>query len=196
MKKTSDTSPVVDSASPCAICVDLDDTLISQDCLWTLAASVLPRPSLWRKILWPLSWSHMKSALARYGVLDPKTLVYNTILLRDIHRWKKEGHAIYLVTGAHQSVADKIARHLGCFDEVFGSSDTYNLSGKNKGKFLCHVFGKGNFWYIGDCWKDRHVWCWCAVIGIVSSNGPLLWYMQHKRKSHQGLIRYTWKGTL
>ena len=179
------------SSSLCAICVDLDGTLISRDSLWTLCATVLLRPSIWKKILWPFSWIHIKSALARYGVLDPQKLAYNQALLRDIQKWKKKGHPIFLVTGAHQRIAHIIAQHLGLFDEAFGSSDTYNLSGRKKGLFLRQLFGEGNFWYIGDCWKDRHVWCWCSVIGIVSPEGPLLWYMRYKKKPHQILIRYT-----
>lgn len=180
----------------CAICIDLDGTLISRDCLWTLFASVLSRPSMWKKILYPFSWSHIKSALARYGVLDHKKLVYNQVLLKDIRKWKKKGHPIFLVTGAHQIIADAVAHHLGVFDEAFGSSDTYNLTGKRKGKFLCQLFGEGNFWYIGDCWKDRYVWRWCSVIGIVSSGGPLLWYMKYRKKRHQILIQYARKDIL
>ncbi|MBI3442117.1 MAG: UbiA family prenyltransferase, partial [Proteobacteria bacterium] len=54
--------------------------------------------------------------------------------------------------------ADRIAAHLGLFDQVYGSSATYNLKGANKATFLIERLGQNGYDYMADDAVDWPVW--------------------------------------
>jgi 4-hydroxybenzoate polyprenyltransferase len=64
---------------------------------------------------------------------------------------------VVLVTASHQQMADAIATHLQCFDEVHGTNEV-NLSGRRKSDFLVSKYGPKYFDYIGDSRADAPVW--------------------------------------
>ena len=64
---------------------------------------------------------------------------------------------VILATAAAPAVAQRIADHLGLFDEVLSSSETANLSGARKAETLVARFGERGFDYIGNHRDDLPV---------------------------------------
>jgi phosphoserine phosphatase len=63
-----------------------------------------------------------------------------------------------MATASHEYYANKVATHLGIFDEVLASDRLFNLSSNNKASVLIKKYGSGNFDYIGDHMRDMPVW--------------------------------------
>lgn len=141
--------------------VDLDGTLIRSDMLfetfwsafsrhWTTPFSAVRRLFDGRAAL--------KHELSLAGPVDVASLPYNSAVLAYIANWQAGGGRTALVTASSQSHADRIAAHLGVFDEVHGSDSNTNLKGSNKAAFLEALFGDRGFDYIGDAAADIPVW--------------------------------------
>ena len=68
---------------------------------------------------------------------------------------KAKGRAIYLVTAAHRSVADAVARALPVFAGVFATEGGINLKGERKREMLVEKFGEKGYDYVGDSAADH-----------------------------------------
>lgn len=141
--------------------IDLDGTLIRTDMLCESFWNAFGRD--FRTLFYLLSKipkgkAAVKSYLAQASTLDPEFLPYNEEVLQRIRDHRKKGGKAVLVTAADTSLANKISKHLGVFDEVYGSSSTCNLKGATKADFLATKFGEGNFCYVGDSRSDLAVW--------------------------------------
>lgn len=107
---------------------------------------------------WRRGRARLKSELASRAKVDPATLPYNPEVLGLIADWRARGARVALVTATDQRLADKIAVHLGVFDEVQGSDGDHNLKGPHKADYLVERFGDGQFDYVGDSNADCEVW--------------------------------------
>lgn len=138
------------------LCVDLDGTLVRTDMLVeTFVAAVKRSPvgALFASLSLVRGRPSFKAALAERGDVDVATLPYNEPLvtrLRDEHR---RGRAIYLATASHETVANRIAAHLGCFSGVIATHGDENLKGESKARVLVERFGEKGYDYVGE---DRH----------------------------------------
>lgn len=154
--------------------VDLDGTLVKTDMLyetfWFAFAERWYVPFGAAGALW-----HGRAALKRWlndlVDVDVTLLPYNSDVIDYIQRWQAAGGTISLVTASDQELADKIAAHLGIFDEVFGSDGAHNLKGRNKARFLCERYGHKNYTYVGDSAADGHVWDTAAKAITVNASG-------------------------
>ena len=88
----------------------------------------------------------------------PAALPYNEDVLAHVRDWRAKGGRTALVTATDRSVAEAIAAHLNCFDEVHGSDGTINLKGPAKAEFLAGRHGPAGFDYMGDARADLPVW--------------------------------------
>ena len=136
---------------PVLVC-DLDGTLIRTEMLdetfWAALAARWTAPfeafaSLLR------GRGALKQRMAAQGTVDPALLPYRNEVVSRLRAWRLRGGRTALVTCADQAVADRIANHLGVFDEVHGSDGVRNLRGQAKADFLAARFGSGNYSYIG-----------------------------------------------
>jgi len=143
------------------LAVDLDGTLLHTD---TLAESVIfllrHHPA---KFLAALYWLmcgrlRLKQEVAALVCLPPEHLPYNSALLEYVRQEHSRGRRTVLATAAHQTVAEAVARYLGCFDLVLATTADKNLKGNAKREELVRLFGKGNFDYVGDSPADIPVW--------------------------------------
>lgn len=141
--------------------VDLDGTLLKGDllfeCLFT-SISASPARALQALFAGRASRSRLKVTLERAARLEVSSLPYREEVLALIRRRRRAGDRIVLCTAAAQALAERIAAHLGLFDEVFGSDETLNLKGANKARFLAERFGIRGFDYVGDSAADLPVW--------------------------------------
>jgi 4-hydroxybenzoate polyprenyltransferase len=152
--------------------VDLDNTLLLTD---TLAEGIVD--AVLRKPVSALlaGFQLFKGRAAfKATILDVSDPDYTLMPAREdlveyLQAQKRAGRNIYLVTAAHQGIADRIAiRFSNLFDGAYGSSPDVNLKGSRKRDFLLQKFPDG-FVYAGDSASDLKVWN--ASEGIVLA-GP------------------------
>ena len=156
--------------------VDLDGTLIKSDMLyetfWSALAINLFAPlgtlsSFFR------GKSYLKHRLYQLSDVDVTTLPYNEAVLNYIRSYRANGGRVALVTASNENIAHSISKHLGIFDEVYGSSESNNLKGSKKAEFLNQRYGAYEYDYIGDANADLPVWA-CARKAITIDASPKL----------------------
>ena len=143
------------------LCVDLDGTLVRTDLLYeSLMATLKSQPSLvFRLPGWLLRGrAHLKQRLAERAEIDVSLLPWHEEFLAWLKSEEQRGRKLYLVTAADSRLANRIADHLGIFEEVIASNGEINLKGEFKSKHLVERFGKGRFDYAGDSSADLAVW--------------------------------------
>lgn len=102
--------------------------------------------------------ANLKQKLLKNIRLEVTNLSYNNAVIDYIKTRKASGDTIVLATASAQYYADAVARHLGLFDQVYGTDDKVNLSSKNKANFLVKTYGYKQFDYAGDHRRDILVW--------------------------------------
>ncbi len=151
--------------------IDLDGTLLRSDILIESALCLIHSKPLQAPIL--LRWlgkgkSVLKARLAELSTIDVTTLPYDPDVVMLIREAKTEGRKIVLATASHQSIAEKIAAHLGLFDNVIASDEHTNLSAKKKKNRLIEIYGLAGFDYVGNSRDDLTVWQACRKAYIVN----------------------------
>ena len=139
------------------LCVDLDGTLVKSD-TFVDSLMVLARRdpiAFLQTSQWVLKGkAYFKSQVASRVTLDAAHLPYNRPLLEYLRNEHASGRKLYLATGADSVLAQKIADHLGIFEDVMASDGRLNLTGDNKLHLLEHRFRADGFDYIGNAMPD------------------------------------------
>ncbi len=135
-----------EKADAAPICVDLDGTLVRSDTLIELLLKA-SRSQPWLLVLC-LFWimkgkAYLKEKIAEHVTISPELLPYNSELVSYLKAQKATGRKVLLVTASHRSWAEKIADHVGIFDDVIATDGSINLRGANKANILCQRFGEG-----------------------------------------------------
>lgn len=159
------------------IIVDLDGTLIYSDMLYETALSAVIRaplvafkaPSMLSK-----GKAFLKQQFAQRAAFDPLLLPYNEDLIAWLKEQRIAGRPLVLCTASDRIVADKIAEHLGIFDDVMASDGTCNLSGDAKAKALVKRFGVAGYDYVGNSNADLPVWSCAHRAIIVNASNDLI----------------------
>jgi 4-hydroxybenzoate polyprenyltransferase len=139
------------------LCVDLDGTLVKSDTLVDgicLLARTHPA-ELFRLPMWLAGGkARLKRELTARAPLDPASLPYNGPLVIYLREQAAAGRPLILATGADRVLAERVAGHLGLFDEVIASDNQTNLTGKRKLRLLEERFGTRGFAYVGNSRVD------------------------------------------
>jgi len=144
------------------LAVDLDGTLIASDMLhesfWAVLGS--DRVAVLKAMHDFLTGgrARLKATLAEAAEVDVSALPYKEVVLDEIRSRKATGAHVVLATASDQGIAEKVADHLGLFDEVIASDGTTNLKADAKAEALTEKFGDKGFAYIGDSAADLPVW--------------------------------------
>src|SRR3989338_6775011 len=126
------------------LCVDLDGTLLrsdllSESLLYFLKTKPLQFP---KAIFWLFKGrAYFKHKLAKQSEIDISLLPFNQPFLTYCREQKKKGRKLVLASASDGQLVNKIARHLGIFDEVFASDGVHNLKGRFKKDALVKRFG-------------------------------------------------------
>jgi len=163
----------MDTLTKFPLCVDLDGTLTLSDVsVESLLAAVKRRPWLLPQILfWRLAGKHrLKHELAARSEVDVTVLPYNPEVIELVRRARADGRRTVLVTGSNRKYAERVAQHLGLFDEVHASDETCNLTGVRKAAKLNELFGAGLYEYVSNGAVDLPIWR--AAAAIVTVNAP------------------------
>ena len=143
------------------LCVDLDGTLLKTDLIWECFIALLKeRPAALLQLPFWLARGKagFKRSLAERASVDVAGLPYRDDVLAFLTAEHERGRRIVLVTGSDSSLAERVADHLGLFEEVHGTRDGQNLKGEKKAALLLSRFSPGGFDYIGNSTADLPVW--------------------------------------
>ncbi|ADU70293.1 UbiA family prenyltransferase [Pantoea sp. At-9b] len=157
--------------------VDLDGTLIHSDMLHESALRVFrdsPFETLRIPFLLKKGKACLKQHLASLTEFDPKTLPYNEELLEWLKQQRAEGRHLVLCTASDSSIANRIAEHLGIFDDVIASDGVANIEGKHKAAALVQRFQQHGYDYAGNSNADLAVWSQADKAIVVNGSGDLI----------------------
>ena len=156
--------------------VDLDGTLVRTD-VSTEAAFDLLRRNLGYAILlsfWVLQGTaHLKRQVAARTTPAVENLPYIQAFIDYLRQQRAAGRPLVLTTAADQSVADRVAAHLGLFDAAVGSDGVTDLGGKNKLKRIREMVGDGAFDYAGDDLADLWIFSKAREAIVVNPAAPV-----------------------
>lgn len=155
------------------IVVDLDGSLIKTDLLVESAnEQLIANPKNVFKLFFWLQQSKacLKERLAELSQIDPASLPYNKALVAWLHQQKALGRIIILATASHRLLADRVAEHIGLFDEVLATEGGLNLKAHNKRDALVARYGEQGFDYVGNDEPDLVVWQSARKAYVVSSS--------------------------
>lgn len=141
------------------LCIDLDGTLLHTDILLeSFLLLIKDNPfNIFRAAIWLLHGrAHLKRQIALRVGINPPYLPYNESLI-DLLKTTEQRPRV-LCTATDELIAQKIADHLGLFEQVIGSDGLVNMSGKIKAKALTACFGEKGFDYAGNSTVDLHIW--------------------------------------
>lgn len=156
--------------------VDLDGTLIATDLLHESFLSALAR-SPWvavQSLGWLMSGRpRLKEELALRSEIDVTALPYREPVLAFLREERARGRRIVLATASWGALADRVAAHLGLFDEVLATGRDANLKGEAKASRLEAHCGGAGFDYVGDSRADFPVWLRSRYAYVVDSGGSI-----------------------
>ncbi len=158
------------AGAPLALAIDFDGTLFAGDSLVEqLLRLFFTDPFRLMSALPSIlkGRAAFKRAVAAAASFDPAHLPYRKEVLELAAKARAGGAPVHLITGADQSIADRVARHLNLFDHAAGSDGARNLVGAAKAAVLTERF-PGGFHYVGDSWKDRPVFAAAAMASVVA----------------------------
>ncbi|MBK6981618.1 MAG: UbiA family prenyltransferase [Betaproteobacteria bacterium] len=153
--RVRDLPPATPASVP--LVVDLDGTIIRSDLLWeSLACAISRKPWLaFAAPFWLLAGRPvLKEKLARAGPVDVEHLPYRVEVVDWLRTEHASGREIAIATGAHEMLAQRVARHLGIVGRVFATGDGVNLKGEAKRAALVTEYGERGFDYVGDSKAD------------------------------------------
>jgi len=176
------------AASPSLpLVLDLDGTLIHTDTFHEMMAHLFfTKP--WLLLLLPFWFlkgrPYAKRRLMELTDLSPQNLPYNMTLLSFAQEEAQKGRPLILATGTDQAMAEKVADHLGFFQEVIGSDGVINMTGFHKQQALLKRFGNKGFDYAGDSHKDLYVWEISRLALVVHPKKGVLAKVQALKETH------------
>jgi len=159
------------------LCVDLDGTVCATDTLQeAVFALIKKRPStILAMFLWILRGiPEFKKQVAVRITVEPASLPFRDSVIAFVRSERERGRKCFLVTASRQEIGERFAKHLGCFDEVMGSTDKLNLKGPKKADALVARFGEKSFDYVGDHVVDTHVWKHAAGSYVIATSMSLV----------------------
>lgn len=147
--------------------VDLDGTLLKADLPSESFVSVMLHSPI--KLLHIIFFIAVKKTFSREPAsfklalakearnLHLEKLPWSPAFLDYLIKERKVGRRLVLCTGSTQIYADQVGKLFNLFESVYGSSRGYNLTGKNKAKFLLNKYGDKKFDYAGNAMADFKV---------------------------------------
>ena len=142
--------------------VDLDGTLIKED-LSNLAFSHSLKKNPLKTVFYLLVFlfkgkPYLKDKISKNFEIPFEKLTYNKAAFDFIREVKNRHRTVYLISGSHQILVDKMAKYLNIFFESFGTRDNFNMVGNNKVRFIKENLKIHDFDYLGNSHKDLPIW--------------------------------------
>jgi 4-hydroxybenzoate polyprenyltransferase/phosphoserine phosphatase len=167
--------PVVSST---VLFVDLDGTLIHGDLLHESIARLIFRRPLWLAITLmrlAVAPARLKRAIAAVYTPDVTTLPYRQNVLELIDA-RRDSHRLVLATAGDKTWAQRVADHLGFFDDIVASDGCDNIKGARKLAAIhewCARHGATRWGYVGDSEIDVAIWREASEAIVVNDSSRL-----------------------
>ena len=142
------------------IIVDLDGTLTPADTLVESFVLVLKRNIVdaLRLPFWVLKGpAEFKKFIASKSAILVELLPYRAEFLDYLRGEKEKGRQIILATETHRIIAERVAAHLGLFDEILASDGVEDLKGETRLEAIRGKVGD-KFIYAGHSTSDLPIW--------------------------------------
>lgn len=160
------------------IVVDLDGTLVSTDLLWeSLLLFIKKNPFfLFFLPIWLIQGGKalVKVKLADRVQPDIATLPYSNQLISFLKQARQEGKKLILASGSDERIVKAVSKHLGFFDESFGTTSDCNLKGLKKREAINSYLNKKPFSYIGNEKSDMSLWVGSEKAYVVTRSKKLI----------------------
>ena len=188
--RSSDPAP---GAAEPPLCVDLDGTLLRNDSfratLW-----IFLRCYPWRAPMIFLWWhkgrAFLKRRIAETVSYDVTVWPAHAELLEYLRAERARGRRLVLASGTDESVARRVAEHIGLFDEVVASDGATNVTGPRKTARLNARFGIKGWDYAGNSRVDLPVWQ--AARQAIVVNAPA--WVEHKARATANVVSVFSRG--
>ena len=157
--------------------VDLDGTLIREDLSGLAFLHCLKKKPL--KLFFYLftflikGKPYLKEKISENFTVPISKLTFNRNALNYIRDVKNRHRVVYLISGSHQTLVDQIDQNLKIFFESFGTTNSFNMVGYNKVKFISEKLNIIEFDYLGNSKKDLPIWKYCEKIIYTNVSGRL-----------------------
>lgn len=177
--------------------VDLDGTLVRTDTLWESVVGFLRR-SPWR-LVQAVAWlvrgrAVLKTRLAAEVPLAVEALPYREEVLEWLREEHRRGRRLVLATAAAAPIGEAVARHLGIFHGVVGTTEEVNLRGRRKLEHLRCLLGEAPFEYVGNSRADFPLWAAAVAAHVVGSPGFLRRVRRRFPVGRDFPERFSWGG--
>lgn len=162
--------------TPPTLYVDLDGTLIQSDLLIESFLELMKKNIFYLFLIpvWLLRGkAALKEKIASRVTIRADLLPYNEKLLRHLDRQKQDGRRLVLVSASDQRLVQAVADHLELFDDVLGSSNGRNLSGKRKLDQILACENGNAFDYAGNSVVDLAIWQRARQALVVNTPAPV-----------------------
>lgn len=146
--------------------VDLDGTLIRSDLTHELLILCARwKPHLLVFVLLQLVFNRAKGKDRLVELvgdyINIEHLPYEPAVIDLARSYKEAGQQVWLVSGSHQHLVDRVADHLKIFDRAKGTDDIVNLTSSRKADFLSETLAD-DYRYAGNSTQDYAVWRRCG----------------------------------
>ena len=158
------------------LCVDLDNTLVRTNTLAeTIVGALRKNPAcIFLVPLWAIrGQAYLWEVFVARFRPDASILPYSEPVLDLVRKEAASARPVILATGAHESMAQDVARHLGLFSGVIATNGTAHLVGRRKADILAARYGVKGFDYVGDSFPDMAVFRSCRQAYVVSPSRRL-----------------------
>jgi 4-hydroxybenzoate polyprenyltransferase len=143
------------------LAVDLDGALLKGDllyeCFWAALARDRRTPLAFLRAL-----SAGRAPLTRHLLaqarIDVTTLPFDETVLDYVRRFCAAGGRAVLVTATDEGIAERIAHHVGLFDEVCALEGRTDPGGDERAARLERRYGAGHYAYLGAAGTDLAPW--------------------------------------
>ncbi|MFK7994199.1 MAG: UbiA family prenyltransferase [Granulosicoccus sp.] len=166
-------SPEQNECSKDPLVVDLDGTLIRTDTLIEQFAAIFfnsPLKALQCLASLRKGRAEFKQAVAQHSCIDLINLPRREALVAYLQQERAAGRSLHLVSAANNEIVQQYGHSLGMFDTIQGSSETLNLKGRAKRKYLDEQFPEG-YVYAGDSNADLVVWAGASA-AVLAGTSP------------------------
>ncbi len=180
-------SPVAAATEP-PLYVDLDGTLTHSDLLLESLLALIRNNPLSALLLpdWLMKGrAFLKAEVARRVQVDAALLPYNRPLLEYLQAERARGRRIVLATASTREYAQRVANHLGLFDDVIASNKHENLAGPAKLQAIAEHNGGAPFDYAGNETRDVPIWSRAHAAVVVNANDRTLAAASRVAKIHR-----------
>jgi len=142
--------------------------------------------------VWFLSGrAHLKRQIAARATVDPARLTYIQPFVDYLRAEKNRGRKLVLASASDRELVEKVAAHVGLFDEVFASDGHTNLRAHAKCAALTARFGPRGFDYAGNSWVDLPVWAGARQAIVVNAPAGLVRHMRTTGRVAKEFLRST-----